>query len=95
MLLGGDTPLTAEEEFEVKWAGHSMFAASAETVRDFHTYVLAKLSLRQTITTISHFIMGLIENPHVLQKAQAEIDSVIGNARLPTFSDRPFLPYGS
>ena len=31
--------------------------------------------------------------PEVQKKAQAEIDSVIGPDRLPTFEDRPFLPY--
>ena len=29
----------------------------------------------------------------VLKKAQAEIDAVIGTARLPSFDDRPKLPY--
>jgi cytochrome P450 len=29
----------------------------------------------------------------VQRKAQAEIDAVIGNGRLPTFTDRPDLPY--
>ena len=31
--------------------------------------------------------------PHIQQKAQAEIDSVTGSNRLPTFEDRPNLPY--
>ncbi|KAG6865992.1 hypothetical protein C0991_009664 [Blastosporella zonata] len=31
--------------------------------------------------------------PEVAKKAQAEIDSVIGNDRLPMFEDRPHLPY--
>lgn len=29
----------------------------------------------------------------VQKKAQAEIDAVVGNDRLPTFADRPNLPY--
>lgn len=32
-------------------------------------------------------------HPEVLKKAQAEIDLVIGNNRLPDFDDRPSLPY--
>jgi cytochrome P450 len=32
-------------------------------------------------------------NPEVVKKAQAELDSVVGNDRLPDFSDRPHLPY--
>ena len=31
--------------------------------------------------------------PDVMRKAQAEIDSVVGRDRLPTFSDRDQLPY--
>jgi cytochrome P450 len=31
--------------------------------------------------------------PRVMAKAQHELDSVIGTGRLPTFSDRPSLPY--
>lgn len=32
-------------------------------------------------------------HPEVVRKAQAEIDAVVGNDRLPTFSDREQLPY--
>ena len=35
----------------------------------------------------------MIQHPEILQKAQKEIDAVVGTARLPTFSDRPNLPY--
>ena len=31
--------------------------------------------------------------PEAAKKAQAEIDSVVGNSRLPDFKDRPSLPY--
>ena len=31
--------------------------------------------------------------PEVMKKAQAEIDAVVGNNRLPTFADREYLPY--
>lgn len=32
-------------------------------------------------------------HPNVLQKAQAELDRVIGQDRLPTLEDQPQLPY--
>lgn len=32
-------------------------------------------------------------HPEVVKKAQAEIDAVVGNERLPTFADRENLPY--
>ncbi len=31
--------------------------------------------------------------PDVQRKAQAEIDAVVGPDRMPTFADRPNLPY--
>lgn len=31
--------------------------------------------------------------PHVQKEAQKEIDAVIGSKRMPTWSDRPNLPY--
>lgn len=35
----------------------------------------------------------MLLNPDVQARAQAEIDSVVGSARLPVFEDRPSLPY--
>lgn len=32
-------------------------------------------------------------HPDVVKKAQAEIDAIVGNDRLPTFEDRPYLRY--
>ena len=32
-------------------------------------------------------------HPHVVRKAQEELDRVVGNERLPEFSDRENLPY--
>lgn len=31
--------------------------------------------------------------PRVMEKAQQELELVVGPGRLPTFSDRPSLPY--
>ena len=35
----------------------------------------------------------MILHPEVVQKAQAEIDEVVGQDRLPSFADRERLPY--
>lgn len=35
----------------------------------------------------------MVLHPDVQTKGQEEIDRVIGRSRLPTFEDRPFLPY--
>lgn len=32
-------------------------------------------------------------NPAVQERAQEQIDAVVGNERLPTVDDRPLLPY--
>lgn len=49
----------------------------------------------QTIGTISHFILAMTLNGHVLKKAQEEIARVVGDQRLPDFGDRADLPYGT
>jgi cytochrome P450 len=35
----------------------------------------------------------LVLFPQVQRRAQAELDAVVGRDRLPTFNDRPRLPY--
>ena len=47
----------------------------------------------QKISAILTFLLCMVLNPDVQRKAQAEIDAVIGNARLPVVSDRDSLPY--
>lgn len=48
----------------------------------------------ETSTAILHaFILVMILYPEVQAKAQAEIDAVVDSTRLPTFEDRPSLPY--
>ncbi|KAK7442268.1 hypothetical protein VKT23_016239 [Stygiomarasmius scandens] len=71
------TPDVSQFEFDLKWTANSMYSASGDT----------------TITTLQHFFMAMLLHPEVLAKAQAEIDSVVGTDRLPTFSDRPRLKY--
>lgn len=35
----------------------------------------------------------MVLHPAVMRRAQEELDTVVGTDRLPTFSDRPNLPY--
>ncbi len=35
----------------------------------------------------------MVLHPEVQEKAQAQIDAVVGSERLPTFEDRESLPY--
>ncbi|KAI0082010.1 cytochrome P450 [Panus rudis PR-1116 ss-1] len=39
------------------------------------------------------FFLAMALHPEVQRKAQEELDRVVGSERLPTFSDRPNLPY--
>ncbi|KDQ53918.1 hypothetical protein JAAARDRAFT_416633 [Jaapia argillacea MUCL 33604] len=39
------------------------------------------------------FFLAMVSYPEAQKKAQAELDSVIGNSRLPDFSDQKDLPY--
>ncbi|KAH9952456.1 cytochrome P450 [Russula dissimulans] len=46
-----------------------------------------------TVSSISSLFLAFILFPQVQRRAQQELDAVIGRDRLPTFDDRPRLPY--
>ncbi|KAF9223708.1 cytochrome P450 [Gyrodon lividus] len=46
-----------------------------------------------TYSTLFVFILAMVLNPSVQEKAQAELDAVVGTDRLPDFGDRESLPY--
>ncbi|KAJ7052941.1 cytochrome P450 [Mycena amicta] len=50
-----------------------------------------------TVAALATFVLAMLANPEAQRKAQQEIDSVIGNARLPDFTDdsEETLPYVS
>ncbi|KAI0746722.1 cytochrome P450 [Daedaleopsis nitida] len=72
-----DVEEKAQQDFDIRWTANSMYAASIDT----------------TITVLAHFFLMMMLHPDVQKKAQAEIDSTVGTDRLPTFYDRPSLPY--
>ena len=43
--------------------------------------------------SVEFFLLAVMQQPAALKKAQAEMDAVVGSARLPTFADRASLPY--
>ena len=49
--------------------------------------------MNQTSTVLTSFFLVMALHPHVMQKAQEELDRVVGNERLPEFSDWDNLPY--
>lgn len=73
----GGGQVDSEEENFIKWTAITLFGASADT----------------TVATIEVFIAAMIKFPQVQEKAQEEIDRVIGSDRLPCLDDRDQLPY--
>ncbi|KAI0700086.1 cytochrome P450 [Cytidiella melzeri] len=62
---------------ESAWLAAIMVSAGAET----------------TSTTLMNFVLAMTLYPDVMAKAQAELDTVIGRERAPTFEDKANLPY--
>lgn len=75
--LENEALLSPEELFHIKWAANSIYSGGADT----------------TVSTEYSFYLAMVLNPEAQRKAQAEIDAVVGNDRLPTLADRPYLPY--
>ncbi|KAH9987414.1 cytochrome P450 [Russula vinacea] len=66
-----------KQEEIIKTALGSMYSAGSDT----------------TVSSMYSFFLALVLFPQVQRRAQAELDAVIGRDRLPTFDDRPRLPY--
>ncbi|KAF7342918.1 Cytochrome P450 [Mycena sanguinolenta] len=67
----------SKDEEELKGAAATMFAAGDST----------------TWTTLTIFVLAMTLHPESQAKAQKEIDSVVGDMRLPEFRDREDLPF--
>ncbi|KAH7097919.1 cytochrome P450 [Auriculariales sp. MPI-PUGE-AT-0066] len=78
-LLRGENGngVTKEQEDIIRWTLGSMYGAGGET----------------TASTLQTFFLTMALHPDVQRRAQAEIDSVTGGDRLPTYEDRGSLPY--
>ncbi|KAI6098628.1 cytochrome P450 [Pisolithus croceorrhizus] len=68
---------SAEEEHDIKWTAGTMFAGVSPV----------------TVSSNYAFFLAMTLYPEVQKRAQAEIDTVVGSDRLPTFADRGSLPY--
>ena len=47
----------------------------------------------KAVSSLSSLFLALVLYPDVQERARAELDTVIARDRLPTFDDRPRLPY--
>ncbi|KAK8912956.1 hypothetical protein H634G_10251 [Metarhizium anisopliae BRIP 53293] len=74
---GNETSMTLDDEEAIKWTAVSLYAAGSDS----------------TVAIITSVICALVIFPEVQERAQEEIDRVVGNDRLPTFDDRQNLPY--
>lgn len=73
----GDSKTIEQMDTDIRWTANSMYLASIDSM----------------LTVLLHFLLAMMHYPEVLRKAQAELDSVLGPHRLPTFKDRSSLPY--
>ncbi|KAI0788920.1 cytochrome P450 [Irpex lacteus] len=72
-------PHNAEQERALRLAAAMIYAGEVETERTLHAVTI--------------FIAAMLLHPEVQQKAQEEIDRVVGRDRLPDLNDRDSLPY--
>ena len=76
------------------WHLVDLFLAGLNTVRVSYNHVYFLLStIMKTVSAMNFFFLALTLFPQVQRRAQAELDVVVGRDRLPTFDDRPRLPY--
>ncbi|TDL17085.1 cytochrome P450 [Rickenella mellea] len=64
-------------ETELAWAVSAPFTAGVDTTK----------------ASSLVFILEMLHHPHIMKKAQEEIDRVIGDKRMPAFADEDQLPY--
>ncbi|KAH9834644.1 cytochrome P450 monooxygenase [Rhodofomes roseus] len=69
--------LTKEDEDRIKGVAGTIYVGASET----------------TLTVLLTFVLEMVLHPGVLQRVQDELDSVVGDSRLPDFEDRSSLPY--
>ncbi|KIY65192.1 cytochrome P450 [Cylindrobasidium torrendii FP15055 ss-10] len=82
--------LTTQLLEENEAAGHEKYPE--ELIKDVTATAFAA-AVDTSAATLDSLILALVKNPEVQRKAQAEIDTVVGDARLPNFEDRKSMPY--
>nr|BAL05146.1 cytochrome P450 [Phanerodontia chrysosporium] len=76
-MLLGDANGDPDTEDYIKWSSAAIFLGQMDT----------------TTAVLSWFYLAMALHPEVQAKAQAEIDQVVGNERLPRIEDRDSLPH--
>jgi len=65
----------------------------SEPEMSFLAGLLYSAGAETTSTTLAWWALAMIAFPYTQRKAQAELDTVVGRDRMPTFADAPNLPY--
>ncbi|KAF9245654.1 cytochrome P450 [Melanogaster broomeanus] len=68
-------------------------ADQIETVKCVAASAYAVDNIHQTSSSLGVFFLAMVLYPEAQRRAQAEIDAVVGNDRLPSFEDRPSMPF--
>ncbi|KAF7365866.1 Cytochrome P450 [Mycena venus] len=77
LSLGGDPSEISYSEDAIRDTAGSIFNAGSQT----------------TVASLGTFALAMLLHPEIQERAQLEIDSVVGCDRLPTFDDKPALSY--
>ena len=62
-------------------------------MKQFSDYMAPNGLTTQTFSSVQAFFLAMALYPEVQRRAQEELDEVVGQGRLPDFSDRSALPY--
>ncbi|KAG6883975.1 hypothetical protein C0993_002333 [Termitomyces sp. T159_Od127] len=80
--------------FLKKVPGRMPFAGFKRKARQWRKLALEMVNIPyEAAKPIASCILGLLENPMVIKKAQEELDRVLNPNQLPTFADEDSLPY--
>jgi cytochrome P450 len=87
----------AQSSTPYSWARQISHLKEAQSVSPVElSYILGVLiqgGLETTSTVLEFFTVASVLHPESVEKAQEELDTVVGKDRLPSFDDTPNLPY--
>ncbi|KAF7323866.1 O-methylsterigmatocystin oxidoreductase [Mycena kentingensis (nom. inval.)] len=79
------------------WVSELLERTGADKVPDANIKALGAITLaaamETTLSALRAFVHMMVLHPEIQKKAQAELDAVVGDGRLPNFDDRDSLPY--
>ena len=89
--------MQVSEAHNAKMSLKSFSIAASDTVRCKNEFLETFKSILvlspQTVSAILSALLAIVLRPDLQARAQAELDAATGRERLPTFEDRPRLPF--